>query len=144
VPVSTTYVAAGALPGWLAGAWSIERDINAGDGSFTGTATFTAQPDGTVRWSEEGQVQLNGYAGPATRVLLVHPASPWEVRFDDGRLFHEFDLATGSCSVEHLCGPDIYRGTFTVVGDDELLVAWEVTGPGRADAITSRYRRVGS
>jgi hypothetical protein len=135
-------VPASELPAWLAGDWSVERDINAGRGAFAGTATFTEQPDGTLRWSEDGTMRLDAFTGPATRVLVVHPATPWEVRFDDGNPFHPLDLAEGACTVEHLCGPDIYRGVYDPISADELVVRWAISGPGRDDTIVSRYQRL--
>jgi hypothetical protein len=139
---SATTVPAAALPAWLIGEWSIERDIDDGRGAFDGTATFTEQPDGAVRWSEDGTMRLDAFTGPVTRVLFLHPAAPWEVRFDDGNLFHPLDLSEGRCEVEHLCGPDVYRGLYEPVSSDEFLVRWAVTGPGRDDTIVSRYRRL--
>ncbi|MDQ8043671.1 MAG: DUF6314 family protein [Solirubrobacteraceae bacterium] len=143
VPAEPFRVDPADLPAWLAGTWSVDRDINDGQGAFTGTATFEPQPGGTVRWAEEGSLQLGDFTGPATRVLFLHPADPWEVRFDDGRLFHPLDLSGGGFAAEHPCGPDLYRGTYDPRSDDELLVHWHVTGPGREDDIVSRYRRVG-
>jgi hypothetical protein len=141
VTVSLISVPDLALPAWLAGTWSVERDIDGGRGAFTGTADFSPEPDGTLRWSEVGRLQMDGYEGAATRVLVLHPGAPWQVRFDDGRLFHELDLARGLCAVEHLCGPDVYRGIYTVAGDAEFVVRWAVAGPGRDDTIVSRYQR---
>lgn len=142
VSSSSTCIPAAALPAWLAGEWSVERDIDGGRGRFTGTATFAPDgPDGAVRWSEEGDLELDGHRGTARRVLFLHPGEPWEVRFDDGLPFHPLDLSGGPCSVVHLCGPDTYRGTYDPRSDDELVVSWSVTGPGRDDTIVSRYRR---
>lgn len=143
VNVLPTTVAANALPAWLAGEWDVDRDIDRGRGAFTGTATFgeTPESDGSVRWHESGTMRLDAFTGATTRTLFLHPGEPWEVRFDDGLPFHPLDLSTGRAEVEHLCGPDVYRGEFELVGDDEFLVRWVVTGPGRDDVIVSRYRR---
>ncbi len=127
------------LGSWLAGEWSVQRYISAGRGTFRGVAAFTAQEDGTTRWHETGQLVLDGHEGPASRTLILDPDG--QVRFDDGRPFHRLDLATGRCEAEHLCAPDVYRGTFEVLDDETLVVTWRVRGPGRDDTIRTRYTR---
>jgi hypothetical protein len=135
------------LLAWLTGTWSVDRAINGRAHAFTGTAEFMAQGDDRLRWEEHGRLVLGAYSGPASRVLLIvrDPAgSGHEVFFDDGRLFHALDLAASArCAAEHPCGPDLYRGTYAVEGDDVLRVVWHVEGPGRADVIESVYRRAG-
>jgi len=134
------------LASWLTGQWSVSRAINGRHGAFRGAATFIGDGDGGVSWHETGRLLLDAYDRPASRTLAVVPApglhaDTWEVRFDDGRSFHPLDLTTGRWNVEHLCGPDIYAGAYTVLGQDELSVLWRVRGPGRDDTIASRYRR---
>jgi hypothetical protein len=129
------------LVAFLCGEWSVRRVINDGADGFTGTASFSARGD-ALRWSERGRLRLAGYAGPARRTYLIVPdGEAWAVRFDDGRPFHPLDLRRGHAEVEHLCGPDTYRGVYDVAGADRFSVTWVVTGPGRADTIVSDYRR---
>jgi hypothetical protein len=142
------------LAAWLGGHWTVQRTINgdtpspAPGGHFTGDVQFTVAADGVITWDERGQLTLGAYTGPAWRTLTIHPASGrWEVRFDDGRPFHDLDLRTGTWTAEHLCGADVYRGRFathpgeTGAGPDRFTVTWHVTGPGRDDTIVSDYRR---
>ncbi|MBV9817571.1 MAG: hypothetical protein JOZ07_04395 [Solirubrobacterales bacterium] len=132
---------AGDLIRWLSGAWSLRRAINDDPEAFVGEATFTVERDG-ARWHETGRLRLDGHVGPASRTLLVVPAGDaWAVRFEDDRPFHPLDLRDGRCEVEHPCGADRYLGTYTCLGDDELRVAWRVTGPSRDDTILTHYRR---
>ena len=65
-----------------------------------------------------------------------------EASFEDGRPFHGLDLRTGACSVLHCCGPDRYRGEFTVTSPDRFEVRWEVQGPSTSLLLESRYRRL--
>lgn len=140
------------LAAFLRGEWDVERtveDEGAGRaGRFAGVAEFAdaaAGPAGAIAWREAGRLRLDGYDGPATRELALVPAGgAWEVRFADGRPFHELDLASGRCAVAHDCGADRYEGEFRVEGPDELVVTWDVTGPGKAQRIESRYRRRGA
>ena len=124
---------------WLAGDWSVARDINDGQGSFHGRAAFTPQPDGTLRWHETGDLTLDGATLPAYRTLTIDAAG--QVRFDDGRPFHDLVLVEGACDAFHPCGPDAYTGRYEVVGPDAFVVTWRVRGPGRDDTIFSRYTR---
>ena len=135
------------LASWLTGQWSVNRAINDHPGAFEGAATFIADGDGRMTWHETGRLCLDAYDGTASRTLAIVPAPGvsadiWEVRFADGRFFHPLDLTTGRCDVEHLCGPDVYAGAYTVLGQDELSVLWRVRGPGRDDTIASRYQRL--
>ena len=130
------------LTAWLAGRWSVSRTVNGDAGAFTGTAAFEPD-DGALRWHETGELRLDDYVGAARRTLAIHPtADGWEVRFDDGRLFHPLQLRDGHCEVEHLCGPDTYRGRFDVDAETAFTVRWHVVGPGRDDVIVSHYTRL--
>jgi hypothetical protein len=144
--VSDPVPAAADLGAWFRGRWSVRRAINGDAGRFTGTAEFTRQDSGATRWHESGELTLGAHRGPAWRTLELGPGGdrdgPWLVRFDDGRPFHDLDLSAGLWEPEHLCGPDVYRGRYEVLGADRLRVTWQVTGPGRADTIVSDYRRL--
>jgi hypothetical protein len=136
------------LAAFLRGEWDVERtvgDERAGrTGRFDGVAEFAPAPGrgNEVAWRESGRLRLDGYDGPAHRELALVPAGDaWEVRFADGRPFHALDLTTGRCAVAHDCGADRYDGELRVAGPDELVVRWDVTGPGKAQRIESRYRR---
>jgi hypothetical protein len=131
------------LVGFLAGRWAVQRTLAHGDerGSFEGAAEFTRDGDGLV-WDERGRLRFQRYDGEARRRLLVVPgADGWEVRFDDGRLFHPLELGEEDFAAFHPCGEDAYSGTYRVVGEDELLVTWRVRGPRKDQEIVSRYRR---
>ena len=129
------------LVAWLTGAWSVDRVINGGTGRFAGTATFEPCEAG-LSWHERGRLRLGGYDGEAHRsYLIVADGDIFQVRFDDGRPFDPLYLRSGRAEVEHLCGPDTYRGVYEIDGSDAFAVTWTVTGPGRADTIASDYRR---
>lgn len=131
------------LLGWLEGSWSVDRAINGRPHAFTGTARFVREGADRVRWEETGHLTLGDYAGPAFRTLGLSAGDHgYDVRFDDGRPFHPLDLAGGRCDVEHLCGEDVYRGTFLVESGDALRVVWHVTGPRKRDVIESVYTRL--
>jgi hypothetical protein len=132
------------LASYLVGVWEVERallDADLGEGRFRGRATFSPLGDG-LAWSESGRLTVGAYDGPARRELVLAPAGDaWEVRFSDGRPFHELDLAGGACRVEHPCGDDRYRGEYALRGRDAFEVAWTVRGPRKDQRISSRYER---
>lgn len=127
------------LSEWLAGDWSVDRDIDDGRGAFRGVASFVPQQDGTLCWHETGTLTLDGATVAAYRTLSIDPDG--QVRFDDGRPFHRLVLAGGTCDAFHPCGPDRYDGRYEVLGPDAFLVTWRVRGPDRDDTIVSHYRR---
>ena len=139
MPPMATTVGGLTLMEWLTGDWSVARDINAGQGAFHGRASFTPGPDGTLRWHETGQLTLDGATLPAYRTLTLDAGG--QVRFDDGRPFHQLALADGACDAFHPCGPDEYTGRYEILDDDTFVVTWRVHGPGRDDTIHTRYTR---
>jgi hypothetical protein len=138
MPVMPT-VAGPDLLEWLAGDWSVDRDINDGRGTFRGRATFTPQPDGTLRWFETGELNLDGTTFPATRTLTIDRDG--HIRFSDGRSFHDLALVDGACDAFHPCGEDAYNGHYEILDPATLVVTWHVDGPRKRDIIVSRYTR---
>lgn len=137
--MSTPTVADQELLEWLTGDWTVDRDINDGAGSFRGRASFTPQADGTLRWHETGELRLGDATLPAYRTLTIDDAG--QVRFDDGRPFHDLALVDGACDAFHPCGDDAYSGRYEVLDLDTLVVTWHVEGPRKRDVIVSRYTR---
>jgi hypothetical protein len=130
---------------YLPGRWTVRRalhDAALGEGTFSGTATFTAAGDGGLDWVEAGQLRLGGYEGPARRRLhLAREDGAWMVRFEDGRPFHPLVLRASGCEVTHPCGADAYSGEYVVLGPGAFDVQWRVRGPSKDQRIASRYRR---
>ena len=107
---------------------------------IAGRASFTPQPDGTLRWHETGELTLDGSTVATHRTLTIDTAG--QVSFDDGRPFHHLALVDGGCDAFHPCAPDEYRAATTSSDDDAFDLTWRVHGPGRDDTIHSRYTRV--
>jgi hypothetical protein len=147
MPTSTVSVADPRV--FLPGVWQIDRQVHDArarqDGVYRGTATFLLDGPG-LSWTERGVLRLGSFEGAATRVMRVVPGpagspTPWEVRFEDGRPFHPFDLRSGSGPVDHPCGEDHYAGWVRIEDPDLMVVSWRVTGPAKDHTILTRYTR---
>jgi hypothetical protein len=108
---------------------------------FSGSARFSDIADG-LSFDEEGILSFAGHRGPAMQRYRFEPCgSVVTVRFADGRLFHRIDLATGKAAASHECAPDVYEGRYRVLGPDQWLVTWRVSGPRKRQVIASRFCR---
>ncbi|MDF3299786.1 DUF6314 family protein [Streptomyces tropicalis] len=136
--------------GWLAGAWRVERTVrdraDGSEGRFSGTAVFTPLDGGGLLHRESGTFVWHGAARPAGRTLRFLPGGTpgtADVRFADGRPFHDLDLRTGHHVADHPCAADLYRGTFTVLDGDRWRSVWRVGGPAKDLLLTTEYVRDG-
>ncbi|AKJ14282.1 hypothetical protein ABB07_30775 [Streptomyces incarnatus] len=134
----------------LTGRWRVERDVRdlaSGDeGHFSGTTVFTALRGGGLLHEESGDFTWQGVTRPATRALRFLPGprpGTADVRFADGRPFHELDLSAGRYVAEHPCAADLYRGEFTVQDADRWRSVWRVGGPAKDLVLITDYVREG-
>ncbi|MEG3629481.1 DUF6314 family protein [Streptomyces poriticola] len=137
---------------YLAGRWRVRRtvrDLTDGtEGRFEGTTVF-APADGTgggLLHRETGDFVWRGVTRPAERTLRFLPgAAPGtaEVRFADGRPFHDLDLTGGRHTAGHPCAADFYRGEFTVLDAARWRTVWRVRGPAKDLLLTTDYTREG-
>jgi hypothetical protein len=136
---------------FLAGSWRVERsvrDLASGDeGRFHGTTVFSPCEGGALLHRESGTFTWQGVARPAERTLRFLPgaadAGTADVRFADGRPFHDLDLTTGHWVADHPCAADLYRGEFTVRDADRWRTVWRVRGPAKDLVLATDYARVG-
>nr|WP_203730462.1 DUF6314 family protein [Streptomyces sp. SID12501] len=126
---------------YLAGSWLLERSVrdlaSTDEGTFTGTTTFSSLQSGGrvgLLHHESGTFVWQGVARPAERTLRFLPGTApgtVDVRFADGRPFHDLDLTSGRWVTGHPCAADLYRGEFTVLDADHWRTVWRVTGPAK-------------
>ena len=139
---------AGSTLEFLIGDWDVDRQIcdsrSGRRGSFLGTAMFSPAP-GVVWYTERGELRFGDHCGPASRTLLyaAGPGGAADVRFADGRDFFRLDLSSGRCQAEHQCGADRYQVTVTRVSQHIFTETWQVAGPAKNYAMTTRYLRTG-
>jgi hypothetical protein len=135
---------------YLAGNWRVERsvrDLASGEkGEFTGTTVFGRLDYGGLLHHESGTFVWREVPRPAERTLRFLPGSSpgtADVRFTDGRSFHDLDLTSGQHITDHPCSADLYRGEFTVRDDDHWRTVWRVRGPAKDLVLTTDYAREG-
>jgi len=143
---------------YLAGSWRAERTVrdlasmddtddtadDTDEGTFTGTTTFSPLDGGGLLHHESGTFVWQGVARPAERTLRFLPGTApgtADVRFADGRPFHDLDLTSGRWITDHPCAADLYRGEFTVLDADHWRTVWRVAGPAKDLVLTTDYAR---
>ncbi|WP_405857599.1 DUF6314 family protein [Streptomyces sp. NBC_01515] len=133
---------------YLSGSWRVRRsvrDLSSGDeGDFAGTTVFSALPEEGLLHTESGTFTWLGVARPAERTLRFLPggaAGTADVRFGDGRPFHDLDLTAGHHVADHPCSADLYRGEFTVQDADHWRTVWRVGGPAKDLLLNTVYTR---
>ena len=135
---------------YLAGSWRVERSVrdhaSGAEGTFSGTTEFEPLEAGGLLHHESGTFVWQGVARPAERTLRLLPGSTpsrADVRFADGRPFHDLDLASGRHTAEHPCAADHYQGEFTVHDANHWRTVWQVGGPAKDLTLTTDYTREG-
>lgn len=134
---------------YLAGRWGVTRSVrdlaSGAEGEFTGTTEFRTEGTGGLLHHESGTFVWQGVARPAERTLrfLPGPGGTADVRFADGRPFHELDLTSGRHIADHPCAADLYRGEFTVRDADHWRTVWYVRGPAKELVLRTDYAREG-
>lgn len=122
------------LAAFLLGRWAVARRIvdlrDSSEAAFEGEALVCPCPSG-LGYAERGELRGTTYRGGASRAWTYVLREPGlaDVRFPDGRPFHDLDLRTGRWEAEHRCGADVYRGGFAVTSPDAWTVRWSVGGP---------------
>ncbi|MER5941909.1 DUF6314 family protein [Streptomyces sp. NPDC001928] len=135
---------------YLAGRWRAERTVrdlaSEATGEFSGTTVFGPLEGGGLLHRESGTFVWQSVPRPAERTLRFLPGSSpgrVDVRFADGRPFHDLDLTSGRHVADHPCSADLYRGEFTVVDEDHWRTLWRVRGPAKDLILTTDYAREG-
>src|SRR5882757_8358002 len=133
---------------YLAGGWRVERAVRDlardAEGHFTGTTVFGPREDAGLLHQESGTFIWQGTPRPAERKLWFLPgqrAGTADVRFSDGRPFHDLDLTSGRYVADHPCSADLYRGEFTVLDEHHWRTVWRVAGPAKDLVLTTDYTR---
>ncbi len=132
-----------ATESWFRGRWQMVRIIeNVSDGvigEFWGACEFVAESGGLI-CREDGVLRFRGvdYASGRVSRWRFPGAGRIEVLYEDGRPFHDF--AAELPEATHLCGEDLYRVSYEF-GADTWLSRWDVAGPAKDYAMTTRYRR---
>jgi len=137
---------------FLEGNWQLSRTINDISqnmpGVMSGRVAITRRGDTqgnpALSYREEGELQFGNYRETVHRAyeFSFPEANRALVHFSDGRIFHELDLSSGFCEVEHQCENDVYRGRFQAVDGDVWLSNWDISGPAKDLILDNRYQRL--
>lgn len=132
----------------LSGRWRVLRSVrdlaNGAQGEFSGTTVFSPSDDGGLLHREIGTFVWQGVPRPAERTLRFLPGptpGTADVRFADGRPFHDLDLTAGRWRTTHPCVADLYRGEFAVYDEDRWRTTWRVGGPAKDQLLVTEYTR---
>ncbi|MBE1595797.1 hypothetical protein H4687_001926 [Streptomyces stelliscabiei] len=121
------------------------RDLTSGaEGEFTGRTVFSPLNDGGLLHRETGTFVWQGAPRPAERTLRFLPGpvpGTADVRFADGRPFHDLDLTSGHWQTDHPCVADLYRGEFEVHDEDHWRTIWRVGGPAKDHVLVTALTR---
>ena len=128
------------------GEWQITREITdfriLEAGTLEGLARFTPADAGLL-YHERGTLRFAGGVP-----LVAERSYLWRftdtdvfVAYADGAPFHSFPLEGGPEATPHLCGEDMYRGTYSFVGFPDWQVTWTVKGPRKDYRSVTRYTR---
>ncbi|MFI8168473.1 DUF6314 family protein [Streptomyces sp. NPDC085931] len=132
---------------YLAGRWRVTRSVrdlaSGAEGEFAGGTRFEPLESGGLLHVESGTFVWQGVARPAERTLrfLPGPGGTADVRFADGRPFHDLDLTSGRHVADHPCAADLYRGEFTVHDAGHWRTVWRVRGPAKDLVLRTEYAR---
>lgn len=128
------------------GHWRMEREIVEQGGAvhhLSGTAAFSAAPEGLL-YREEGQlVTAQGHSFTASRTYHWRDAGAGQIQvlFEDGRDFHYVDLEGGQPRDQHWCDPDMYHVSYNFEDWPNWSSAWTVLGPRKDYRMVTRYQR---
>ncbi len=128
------------------GRWRIAREITdfriLESGTLEGEATFI-QAEGKLNYSERGTLRFAGGAPVLAerRYRWVFDEDNVHVTHDDDTPFHSFSRVGAPVATPHLCGDDMYRGTYSFVRFPDWQVTWTVKGPRKNYRSVTRYAR---
>ena len=130
----------------FAGDWVISREITdfriMETGRLEGTASFVRDGDGLF-YAERGILEFASGA-PMTAERSYHwsfAETEVTVAYADGSPFHSFEMTGGPEATPHLCGDDMYRGTYSFVRFPNWQVTWTVKGRRKNYRSVTHYAR---
>ena len=117
-------------------------DARAGsEAQFEGHAVIAPVGEGAV-YTETGALIMGAQRFEAQRTYRWHRAGGRiEVMHADGTAFHDFDPQAGGAASAHLCGDDLYRGTYDFSQWSCWAVTWTVQGPRKDYTSVTWYVR---
>jgi hypothetical protein len=130
----------------LIGHWNFDREIS-GQGSMSGTASFTLITPDRAAYQESGELKLQtGQALHAEQQYLYErTATGFAINFiPSGKVFLDLSFEQGiegwHAAAHHDCAPDTYNSEYRF--EQEIFhIRHFVTGPRKNYTIQTNYRR---
>lgn len=140
---------------FLLGRWSLQRRVEdlhtnshveiVGIVSLIDTTANRRSPLSahSASYEEQGELTISGRQCPMHRHLIYTQVQNSRVisQFDDGRIFTDLDLRSGSWHTTYLCGDDRYKLTTVVVSQSEVREYWRVIGHNKDYIATTVLKR---
>ncbi len=90
-------------------------------------------------WREDGMMQNTTGLNPFYQEYgLSYDKYGLHITFNDGREFYSISSPVGTHNIEHLCGDDLYSGTWSGTSTT-ISLEWFVKGPKKNYTIQSQY-----
>jgi hypothetical protein len=130
----------------LIGHWTFKREIS-GQGSMSGTASFTLTTPDRAAYQESGKLKLQtGQALHAEQQYLYdRTTTGFTISFVTGKLFLDLGFEPNDqgwhATAHHDCEPDTYNSEFRLEKDETFHISHVVTGPRKNYTIQTTYRR---
>lgn len=128
------------------GRWQIQRQITdlriLESGTLEGEAIYT-DVDGVLHYNERGTLRFAGGAPVLAerRYRWIFEENDVRVTHDDDTPFHSFARVGASEATPHLCGADMYNGTYAFARFPDWQVTWTVKGPRKDYRSVTQYTR---
>lgn len=140
----------------LAGNWVLDRKISCGI-QMIGTASFQplAKPYACYHYQEKGTIKLPsnksytaynayGYSHTESQIMIHF----WDTQRDQlGSVLHCLNFSLGNHGLmasKHIyyCGSDCYELNYTFIGESELKIEYQVSGPKKNYLIDTSLSRL--
>ncbi len=127
----------------LIGTWQVERYIS-NFGKASGTAFFSQEEENLIFYRED-VLLINRIKSFREYYYSFNPLNQeTQQLFNDKRIFStlHFNEISQTATGEHICGQDYYYATYSLIGENQFITEYKITGPHKNSRITTKYFRM--
>ena len=149
---------------FLLGVWHVQRSLTYRAGGYTGKFVGRAKVEplannaNTLLYHEQGlftSTDRSKVLDTFQRYAFNCERVPMKVFFVERVVASSVELGghfvdigfhgeSGECSFTHLCGSDVYSGTWTLLSYSAFRWSWQIRGPRKDGEISTLYTRLDS